>query len=214
MVEVVITDDHPLVREGLKKVLLKSKLKTTVKAEASNAEELLEILEKNQPDLVILDIGLPGQNGLDALKELKKKYPDLLVLMLSMHPEDRFAVRTLKAGASGYLTKGSIPQELETAVETIVKERKKYISPEVAETLAKQIDTNTDRPLHDALSDREFQVMRMIAAGKTINEIAEELSLSDRTVHTYRTRLMGKMNMDSNVALTHYALNNNLIEKS
>lgn len=214
MVEVVITDDHPLVREGLKKVLLKSKLKTTVKAEASNAEELLEILEKNQPDLVILDIGLPGQNGLDALKELKKKYPDLLVLMLSMHPEDRFAVRTLKAGASGYLTKESIPKELETAVETIVKERKKYISPEVAETLAKQIDTNTDRPLHDALSDREFQVMRMIAAGKTINEIAEELSLSDRTVHTYRTRLMGKMNMDSNVALTHYALNNNLIEKS
>lgn len=214
MVEVVITDDHPLVREGLKKVLLKSKLKTTVKAEASNAEELLEILEKNQPDLVILDIGLPGQNGLDALKELKKKYPDLLVLMLSMHPEDRFAVRTLKAGASGYLTKESIPKELETAVETIVKERKKYISPEVAETLAKQIDTNTDRPLHDALSDREFQVMRMIAAGKTINEIAEELSLSDRTVHTYRTRLMGKMNMDSNVTLTHYALTNNLIEKS
>lgn len=214
MIEIVITDDHPLVREGLKKVLLKSKLKTTVKAEASNAEELLEILEKNQPDLVILDIGLPGQNGLDALKELKKKYPDLLVLMLSMHPEDRFAVRTLKAGASGYLTKESIPKELETAVETIVKERKKYISPEVAETLAKQIDTNTDRPLHHALSDREFQVMRMIAAGKTINEIAEELSLSDRTVHTYRTRLMGKMNMDSNVALTHYALNNNLIEKS
>lgn len=214
MVEIVITDDHPVVREGLKKVLRKGKLKTSIQGEASSAEELFEILEKQQPGLVILDIGLPGENGLEALKKVKTKYPDLPVLMLSMHPEDRFAVRTLKAGASGYLTKGSIPEELETAIVTIVKEKRKYISPEVAETLAAQIDSQMDGPLHHALSDREFEVMCMIAKGKTIKEIASELSLSDRTVHTYRSRLMEKMNLDSNVAITHYAINNNMIERT
>lgn len=213
MVKIVIADDHPLVIEGLKKVLRRGELDIEIIGQASNVDMLFSILEKELPDLVILDIAMPGTSGLDGLKELRQEFPDLSVLMLSMHPEDRFAVRTLKAGASGYLTKDSVPEELERAIRTIVKEKRKYISPAVAEQLAEQVDTNSKKPLHTALSDREYQVLCMIASGKEVNEIADELSLSARTVHTYRSRLMTKMNLDSNVEITRYALSHELVDE-
>lgn len=214
MINLVIADDHILVREGLKKILEADNVSLEVTGEASNANELFEILKKNDPNIVLLDINMPGISGLDALKEIRKNHPKIPVLMLSMHPANRFAVRSLKAGASGYITKSSIPEELAKAINTVVFDKKKYISPEVAEQLAEQVDSNSVQPLHKKLSDREYQVMCLIASGKKINEIAEELSLSTRTVHTYRSRMMDKMNLNSNVDITHYALSYGLIDQA
>lgn len=214
MIKLVIADDHILVREGLKKVLQSDTLNVEITGEASNANELYDVLKNNVPDVILLDIAMPGTSGLDALKEIKKKNCKTPVIMLSMHPVNRFAVRSLKAGASAYLTKASIPEELERAINTVVIDKKKYISPAVAEQLAEQIDSNSEELLHMTLSDREYQVMRLIASGRKINEIAEELSLSARTVHTYRSRMMKKMNFNSNVEITHYAINYELIDQN
>lgn len=212
MIRVMIADDHPLVREGLNKVLTKGTIDIAVVGEASNASELLNMLSKQRPDIVILDIAMPGRSGMDVLKDIKKLYPQLPVLMLSMHPEERFAVRALKAGASGYMTKTSISDDLVSAIRVIVQQKKRYISPEVGEQLAQQIDSNNKNTPHEMLSDREYEVLCMIASGKKVSTIAKELSLSVQTIHTYRARLKEKMNMKSNVELARYAIQQDLID--
>lgn len=212
MIKVMITDDHPLVREGLKTVVTQETIDIKVIQEASNAAELLNMLTKELPDIIILDIAMPGRSGLDVLKDIKDLYPKLPVLILSMHPEDRFAARAIKAGASGYLTKTGISDELVKAIKIIVLQKKRYISPAVAEQLAQQMDHSSEKSLHDTLSDREYQILCMIASGKNISRIANELSLSVQTIHTYRSRLKEKMSMKSNVELTRYAIENGLID--
>ncbi len=209
MINVLIADDHALIREGLKKIL-KSEPDMTLVGEASNVHELYDQLRKVDATIVLLDISMPGESGLDALKELRQKHPKLPVLILSVHPEQRFAVRALRAGASGYITKESAVEELVQAIRKIVGGGK-YVSLSLAEQLATELETGS-RPPHELLSDREYQVMCMIAAGKKSSEIAEELSVSLSTVNTYRNRIFEKMKMQSNVELTRYALENELIE--
>lgn len=212
MINIYVVDDHVLVREGLKKILDQNTIDVKVCGEASNGDGIIEKLNEAEPDIVILDIALPGKSGLEVLKDIKERFPKLPVLMLSMHPEERFAVRSLRAGASGYLTKSGISDQLIKAIRQIVTHKKKYISPSVAEQLANQVDLNNNKPLHESLSDREFQVMCMIGSGKDVNKIAEELSLSIQTIHTYRNRIKDKMKLDSNVEITRYALKNGLID--
>ncbi|MEX0608923.1 MAG: response regulator transcription factor [Balneolaceae bacterium] len=208
--KLVIVDDHPLVREGLKRVLADN-TKVSIIGEASNVSELYDLLKTTRPDLIILDLELPGISGLEAIKGLKNKYPEIPVLIFSMHSEERFGVRVLKAGASGFITKTSIPEELNKAMNVIIEKKKKYVSANVAEALADQVNNDVSQPLHENLSDREFEVMCMIASGEKISDIAEVLNLSVRTIHTYRSRLMEKMNLHSNVEIAHYAIINNLI---
>lgn len=183
----------------------------TVVGESSNAQEVLGFVRDNEVDIVVLDISMPGRSGLEVLKELRQTHPKLPVLMLSMHPEDRFAVRSLKAGAAGYITKETASEELVNAIRKITSGGK-YISMYLAEKLAFGLDADTGRPPHEALSDREFQVMRMIAVGKKMTEIADELSLSIRTVNTYRARILEKMQMKTNAELIHYAIQHGLID--
>lgn len=211
MIHVVIADDHPLVRVGVKNILKKGKLDVAISGEASNGEELMQQLEKKVPDIVILDIAMPGKSGMEILKLITKNYKGLPVLMLSMHPEERFAVRSIKEGAYGYLNKDSIPEKLVRAVDTIVNNQKRYISVEVAEQLAVDIDSNNPKAPHEKLSDREFEVMCMIASGKQIKEIAKDLSLSVQTIHTYRSRVMDKMKLTSNMAITRYVITHQLL---
>ncbi len=210
MINILIADDHALIREGLKKIL-KKESDMEVLSEARNAQEVFELVKNRKLSIVLLDISMPGVSGLDVLGELKQNYPKLPVLILSMHPEERFAVRALKAGASGYITKDSAVEELVKAIRKVVS-GSKYVSPHLAEKLADELEKNSEKPLHETLSDREFQVMLMIAAGKKVSEIAEELSLSISTVNTYRTRILEKMNMQTHVELTRYAIENHLIE--
>lgn len=207
----MIVDDHPLVIEGLKRVLAESSLNINVVGEAYDVNQMYRILKDVTPDLIILDLELPGVSGLEALKDLRNKYPSVPVLIFSMHSEERFGVRVLKAGASGFITKTSIPEELETALNRIVNEKRKYISANVADALAEQVNVNAKKPLHTTLSDREFEVMIMIANGQKVSEIADTLNLSVRTIHTYRSRLLEKLNLKSNVEIAHYAINNELI---
>lgn len=211
MIKVVIADDHPLIREGIKKVV-NSKIDLEVVGEAEDGDELLDILEDKEPNILILDITMPGKSGLELLKHINSLYPNLPVLVLSIHSEERFAIRALRAGAYGYLTKTSISEDLIKAIHKITTEKRKYITPEVAEQLASQVDINKDNPIHEELSDREFQVLCMIAKGMKVTDIAQELSLSPQTIHTYRTRIKEKMNVSSNVEMTRYAIENNLIE--
>jgi two-component system invasion response regulator UvrY len=210
MMKILIADDHAVVREGLKQIL-SARSDMAVTAEASTGHEVLQQIEKNNFDLVVLDISMPGRGGLDILKEIRNKRPKLPVLILSMYPEEQYAVRVLKAGASGYMTKESAPNELVKAIQQISK-GKKYVSPSLAEKLAVDLEVTTGRPLHESLSDREYQVMCMIASGKTLKEIAEQLSLSIKTISTYRSRILEKMNMKSNAELTHYAIKNSLVD--
>jgi two-component system invasion response regulator UvrY len=210
MMKILIADDHAVVREGLKQIL-SARSDMAVTAEANTGHEVLQQIEKNNFDLVVLDISMPGRGGLDILKEIRNKRPKLPVLILSMYPEEQYAVRVLKAGASGYMTKESAPNELINAIKQISK-GKKYVSPSLAEKLAVDLEVTTGRPLHESLSDREYQVMCMIASGKTLKEIAEQLSLSIKTISTYRSRILEKMNMKSNAELTHYAIKNSLVD--
>lgn len=212
MIDIFVLDDHILVREGLKKILDQDTVDIQVCGEASDGEGIIKKISEADPDIVILDIALPGKSGMEILKDIKKRFTELPVLMLSMHPEERFAVRALRAGASGYLTKSDISEQLIKAIRKIVTHKQRYISPEVAEQLANQVDLNNNEPLHDSLSDREFQVMCMIGSGKNVNDIAAELSLSIQTIHTYRKRIKDKMKLNSNVEITRYALKNELIE--
>jgi len=210
MIKILIADDHAIVREGLKQILSESP-DLVVVAEASSGQEVLEKISKNDLDLVVLDIAMPGRGGLDILKEIKTQKPRLPVLMLSMYPEEQYAIRVLKSGASGYLTKESAPSELVMAIRQI-SQGKKYISPSLAEKLAIDLELSPDKLPHEILSDREYQVMCMIASGKTLKEIADGLSLSIKTISTYRSRILEKMNMKTNAELTHYAIKSNLVD--
>jgi two-component system invasion response regulator UvrY len=210
MIKILIADDHVLIREGLRKIL-KEAPDISVISEAQNAREVFERLKEDTPDVVVLDISLPGKSGLEILKDLKQEKPDIPVLILSMHPEDRFAVRALKAGAAGYVTKESAAQDLIKAIRKVVQGRK-YVSAALAEKLAFDLEASTGKPLHELLSDREYQVMCMIAAGKTVKEISAELYLSISTVNTYRARILEKMNMKTDAELIRYAIENQLID--
>ena len=207
---ILIADDHAVVRRGLKQILADEFTKADF-GEASNAREALDRIRKEKWDTVVLDITMPGLGGLEALKEIKEARPKLPVLVLSMHLEDQFAVRVLKSGASGYMTKESAPEELVGAVKKVLAGGR-YVSPALAEKMASYLAIDTPNPPHERLSDREFVVLRMIASGKTVSRIAVELSLSVKTVSTYRTRILEKMGMMSNAELTHYAIKNQLVE--
>lgn len=210
MIKVLIAEDHAIVRKGLKQLLAETS-DLVVSGEAASSQEALAELMKSDYDVVLLDITMPGGGGLSVLNELKSLKPDLAVLVLSMHPEDQYALRVLKAGASGYLTKDSAPEELIEAIRR-VSQGGRYISAAVAERLASTLTTDLDNLPHETLSDREYQVMCMIAAGKTVNEIAHELCLSVKTISTYRSRLLEKMRMKSNAELTRYAIQNDLVD--
>jgi len=209
MIKILIADDHTMFREGLKHILAEYP-DLVVTDEANNGQEVLDKIWKNNYDMVLLDITMPGMTGLEALKQLKNDKPKLPVLILSMHPEEQYAVRVLRAGASGYLTKESAPDELITAIRKISQGRK-YITPSLAERLASEFEADSEKPLHDILSDREYQVLRMIAEGNTVKHIAKELSLSIKTVSTYRTRIMEKMKMKTNAEVMHYVIKHHLL---
>jgi two-component system invasion response regulator UvrY len=181
-----------------------------VMGEAQNAQEALDLINKEHCDVLVLDIELPGRSGLDLLKDLRKSLPKLPVLMLSIYPAEQFAVRVLRAGAVGYLTKESAPEELVRAIRA-VHAGGKYITPAVAELLAVELDRTTSKPVHVSLSDREFEVLRMIASGKSVSQIAGELSFSVKTISTYRARVLEKMRLRTNAELTHYAITNRLV---
>ncbi|MCD6384548.1 response regulator transcription factor [Candidatus Sumerlaeota bacterium] len=210
MIKILIADDHPIVREGIKQILAETD-DMVVAGEAATSQEVLNKVLKEDFDVVLLDISMPGRSGLDVLKEIKFAKPKIQVLMLSIHPEEHYAERVIKAGASGYLTKESAPDELIGAIRKVSQGRK-YISPSFAEKLASRLDTDTDKLPHERLSDREYQVMRMIASGKTVKEIAEEMALSIKTISTYRSRVLQKMGMKNNAELTYYVIKHNLVE--
>ncbi|HTD85196.1 MAG TPA: response regulator transcription factor [Candidatus Binatia bacterium] len=207
--KILIADDHAIVRHGLKQILA-DEFKRASFNEARNGQEVLDSVWKQNYDVVVLDITMPGRSGLEVLKEIKKAKPKLPVLVLSMHPEDQFAMRVLKSGASGYMTKESAPAELVGAVKKIMAGGR-HISTSVAELMASYITMDSSRPPHEQLSNREFQVMRMIASGKTVSEIARMLSLSVRTISTYRARILEKTGMKTNAELTHYAFQHSLV---
>ena len=207
---IVIVDDHELVREGLKKVLLKES-EIQLVGEASNTMELFKLLEETEVDLVVLDITMPGRSGLDIISDLKNLNDHIRILVLSMHPEERFALRALKAGASGYLSKEVAAKELVAAIKKIMSGGR-YISATLAEYLAINFDKELDKLPHETLSNREFEIFRLIAKGKSVGQIAEELILSVNTITSYRSRMMEKMNFSTNAEIVRYAIENNLIE--
>ena len=208
---ILIADDHAVVRHGLKQILADA-FKRAVFGEAANSQEALERVWKEPWDVVILDLTMPGRSGLEVLKEIKRARPKLPVLILSMHPEDQFAVRLLKAGASGYMTKESAPEELVGAVNKAVAGGR-YVSVPLAEKLASLNVRDVQAAPHESLSDREFLILRLIASGKPVGVIARELSLSVKTISTYRARLLEKMCMSNNSELVHYAFQNHLVER-
>jgi DNA-binding NarL/FixJ family response regulator len=207
--KILITDDHAVVRQGLKQILLEEFTRAEF-GEATNAQEAIDRVWKENWDVVVLDITMPGRSGLDVLKEIKKSRPKLPVLVLSMHPEDQFAVRILKIGAAGYMTKESAPNELVGAVKKVIAGGR-YVSPSLAEKMASYLAVDVQTPPHERLSDREFLVLRLIASGKTPTAIAKELALSVKTISTYRMRILEKMSMSNNAELTHYAIQNQLV---
>jgi two-component system invasion response regulator UvrY len=206
---ILIVDDHAIVRRGLKQILEGEAGLETV-GEAQNAQEAPQMIRDKNWDLVILDINLPGRSGLEVLNELQHTYPKLPVLILSMYSEDQYALRVLKAGASGYLNKQSAPEELVKAIQKILAGGK-YINEKTLELMASNLNTDSEKPIQEILSDREYQVLILIASGKTLSEIAESLSLSIKTVSTYRTRLLNKMKLKNNAELTYYAVHNDLL---
>jgi two-component system invasion response regulator UvrY len=208
---ILITDDHAILRQGLKGILAAEFTRAEF-GEAASAQEAIEKVWKEQWDVVVLDITMPGRSGLEALKEIKKSKPKLPVLVLSMHPEDQFAVRLLKIGASGYMTKESAPQELVGAVKKVIAGGR-YVSPSLAEKMASYLAIDVQAPPHERLSDREFLVLRQIASGKTPTAIAKELGLSVKTISTYRMRILEKMSMSNNAELTTYAIRNKLVHE-
>lgn len=208
MIRVLIADDHGIVREGLKQVVAETP-DLMVAGEASNGTELLDLIQKISADVVIFDLSIPGRGGLEVLASIKAIKQDLPVLILSMHPADQYAVRVMRAGASGYLNKDSASTDLIRAIRTVAEGRK-FVTESVAEQLATFISSPQSMARHELLSDREYQVLFMIASGKTVTEIAEELSLSVKTVSTYRSRVLEKMQLKTNAELTHYVVSNHL----
>lgn len=210
MIRVLIADDHAIVRRGLRQILLETG-EIDVAAEASNGREVLDLLSKPICDLVMLDISMPGENGLDVLKRIRQSYPRLPVLVVSMHPEEQYAVRILRAGASGYITKDASPDALVEAVRKAASGRK-VVSPSLAESLAADLEYDRTKPIHQSLSNREYQVFRLIASGKPVHAIAESMHLSVKTVSTYRARILEKTGLKNNAELMHYALTEKLVE--
>jgi two-component system invasion response regulator UvrY len=207
---VLIADDHAIFRRGLRETLSDAFPKVTF-GEASTAQETLEYVRTHDWQIVILGISPPGKSGLDILDDLKRLRPNLPILLLSMHPEEQSARRALKAGAAGYLTKESVPEELKAAVRRVLAGGR-YVSASLAEKLALDLRKGADTPIHELLSDREFQVLRMIAMGKTVKEIASEINLSAKTVSTYRARILEKTGMKTTVELIRYALQTRLVD--
>ena len=210
MIRVVVVDDHAVVREGLKRIIAENG-GMAVTGEAADGHEAMQIIKKDSCDVVLLDITMPNKNGLDVLKDLHAESPRLPVLVLSMHPEDQYAVRVLRAGAAGYITKESAPAKLVQAIRKVVRGGK-YVSPTLAEKLVYDLGTNTDKAPHEILSDREYQVLCMIASGKTVTQIAEELALSVKTISTYRVRILEKLQMNNNAEITRYAIKEGLVD--
>jgi len=210
MLRILIADDHPIVRQGLRQIIAEIP-DMVVADEASNGDEVLSKARASHYDVVLLDISMPGIHGLDVMRQLKNERPRLPVLILSIHPEEQYAVRALRSGASGYLTKESAPDELITAIRK-VSMGGKYVSSSLAERLAYELESIDEQLPHNTLSDREYQIMLFIASGKTVTEIADELSLSIKTISTYRSRILEKMKMKNNAELTYYAIKNHLVD--
>jgi len=208
MLKILVADDHPIVRQGIKQIIADT-TDMVVAGEATNGHEVLNAVKENPYDVILLDIAMPGPNSIDILKQLKKDKPQIAVLILSIHPEEQYAVRTLKAGASGYLTKESAPDELVEAIRKVSKGGK-YITSSLAESLATILIKEDQGLPHTILSDREYQVLLMISSGKTNKEIADELSLSVKTISTHHTRILNKMNMRTNAELIHYVIKHEL----
>ncbi len=209
MLRVLIADDHTVVRRGLRQILLEGFPLAEVE-EVADAEELVKRIIQSPWDLVISDLSMPGRSGLEALQQIKQIQPKLPVLILSIHPEEQYAIRVLRAGASGYLSKDMAPDELVIAVQKVLM-GKKYITDTIAEKLASVLDQDASKAPHEILSDREFSVLKLLASGKSVSEIADSMFLSVTTVSTYRTRIMSKMNMKNNADLTLYAIENKLL---
>ena len=210
MIEILLADDHALFREGLKQILAKHPDLHIVE-EVGNGDDVLQKVRLQSYDLVVLDISMPGQSGWDVLAEIKSEQPDLPVLILSMYPENQYAIRMLKAGAAGYVSKESVSDELIAAIRKVAGGGK-YVSPAIAEKLAFEIERRSDKLPHQLLSNREFQVLSMLTSGKTLSEIADTLHLSEKTITTYRARIFEKLGVRNNVELTHYALQHKLVE--
>ncbi len=209
MVRILIVDDHAIVRKGLKEILLEAYPSAHIE-DVADADSMINKAKESNWDIIISDLSLPGLSGLEALKHLKQFVPKIPVLILSVHPEEQYAIRILKAGAAGYLNKDTAPDELVKAVQRVLQGRK-YISSSVAEKLASSLDLENGKMSHELLSDREFEVLKLIASGKTISEIDVLLSLSITTVSTYRSRLLAKMDLKNNAELTMYAIENKLL---
>jgi DNA-binding NarL/FixJ family response regulator len=210
MIRLLIVDDHAIVRHGLRQVVAES-ADIEVAAEAGSSAEAMRLVRENTYDLVLLDISLPDKNGIETLKQIKRDKPALPVIMLSMHAEDEFGVRALKAGALGYVHKKSAHEQLVAAIRQVMSGRR-YISPDLAEELARSVGESSEKRPHELLSDREFDTLRMLAGGKSLTEIAESLSISPKTVSVYRTRLLEKMKLKNNAEIAHYAFKNGLID--
>ena len=209
MIRVLIADDHPIVRRGLLQIVA-DQPDMTVVADTGDGREALRLIDQHSPDVLVLDMNMPGLSGLEVLSQLREQPRKLAVLVLSVHPAGELARRVLKAGAAGYLSKDTAPEELTNAIRRVVS-GKKYVSATLGELLANSLDSANDLP-HASLSDREFEVLRMIASGKTVSEIAAEIALSVKTVSTYRARILEKMSMRTNAELTHYAIRNHLVD--
>jgi DNA-binding NarL/FixJ family response regulator len=210
MTRIFIVDDHILIREGLKKIL-STEPDLTIVGEAQSGNEALDKLDKCCCDVLLLDIALPDKNGLEVLKEMKTRHPKVHVMILSLYPEERYALRAMKDGADGYITKNSATDELFLAIRTVMG-GKKYVSPVVAQELADHLQSDQKQPAHERLSDREFQVLLLIGSGQTVSQIADKLNLSVSTVNTYRTHILEKMNLKTNVELVRYVFENHLSE--
>ncbi|NPV05794.1 MAG: response regulator transcription factor [Syntrophaceae bacterium] len=208
-IRILIADDHPIVREGYKKILM-SQPDMDVTGEAGNGQEVLDLIQKRDFDLILLDISMPGRSGLEILKELKGRKPHLPVMILSIYPEEQYAVRAFRDGASGYLTKASTPKELIAAIRK-VSQGGRYVTEALAEKLTYFLHGDVDKAPHEKLSDREYQVMLLIASGKTVTQIAEELCLSVKTISTYRRHILEKMQFTTNAEITMYAIQNKLL---
>jgi DNA-binding NarL/FixJ family response regulator len=212
MKRILIADDHELFRAGVKQ-LLSEMPHPFIVDEANNGQEVIEKIWRNDYDTVLLDISMPGRNGLDVLKDIKSYKPDLQVLILSMYPEEQFAMRAIRAKAAGYLTKAVKSDELVKAIQNVIK-WKRYISSSLADKIACYVEVDNNKALHETLSDREYEVMRMTATGKSVKQIAMKLALSDKTISTYRARILNKMNMNNIAQLIHYAIQNDLINQT
>ncbi|MDP4077488.1 response regulator transcription factor [Acidovorax sp. A1169] len=210
MIKIGIVDDHKIVRAGLRQFLA-DHVDLRVEGEASNGREAIDLIREHDIDVLVMDLAMPGQSGLDAMSMLRAKAPDMGILILSGYPEEHYAINLIRQGASGYLNKDCKPADIVEAIRVIAL-GKRYLTPTVAELLAQQLNRPGERPAHEHLSEREFQVFLKLAQGANVGDIAEDLSLSVKTVSTYRTRLMEKLHLDSNSDLTYYALKNNLIQ--